>query len=387
MDDARVVIDTGRNGVADMRTDCKNWCNPRNSGTGIPSTTDVADKTLVDAYFWLKTPGESDGCSETLESGKKCARYDTMCGAVDAIGTKTGEPPAPEAGGWFDYQVKQLALNANFEPEKASSDGKCSAGAGGAQQPQQVQSVYSNAQSVQNQPAQVVSQPSGSTAGSGSCSGAYQQCGGQTWSGATCCQSGCSCEGSQYYKQCHPPNGLYTCGGTSTASTAISPAQPQPQLQPQTQPRPRPAPQSPRPQPQPARSEHDGFVVGDHVTWIHQDSDVRKGTVGTVVRFLDSGIVVQFPRGQWGFKPEQLKRVSGDATIYMRKDEMVEVHPIIGAGNGTIALNMCIMIATGALTLSVVAWLRARLPRDAYGQLDANLRMVEGVNTGEGNIA
>merc|ERR1719188_1815458 len=33
------VIDTGRNGVDDMRTDCKNWCNPRNAGAGIASTT------------------------------------------------------------------------------------------------------------------------------------------------------------------------------------------------------------------------------------------------------------------------------------------------------------------------------------------------------------
>lgn len=104
-----------------MRQDCANWCNPRNSGAGVPSTAKTANKTLVDAYFWLKTPGESDGCSETLPDGSKCARFDSMCGSVDSIGTTGNEPRAPEAGAWFDYQVKQLASNANFKPPKHST--------------------------------------------------------------------------------------------------------------------------------------------------------------------------------------------------------------------------------------------------------------------------
>jgi len=370
MDEAHVIIDTGRNGVTDMRTDCKNWCNPRNAGTGIPSTTDVANKSLVDAYFWLKTPGESDGCSQTLENGEKCPRFDTMCGAVDAIGTKTDEPPAPEAGGWFDYQVKQLALNARFEPDEGSSTGKCAASAGVAQQPQQVQSVYSG--STYNQPAEPSKGSTGPVSSGGSCSGAYQQCGGKTWSGPMCCQTGCTCHGSQYYKQCQPPSGLYTCGGGSSAAATLA----QPQPQPQMQPRPRP-----RPKPQQTQREQDGFVVGDHVTWIHEDSDVPKGTVGTVVRFLDSGVVVQFPRGQWGFKPEQLRRKPGEATIYMRKDEVITspniaaewAMPTPGAGS-TAAVVVCAMVALGACSLLAMAWFRTRPARMSYGQLGTNLR-------------
>ena len=38
-------------------------------------------------------------------------RYDGMCGSADSIGSWSGEPAAPEAGKWFDYQVKQLADN------------------------------------------------------------------------------------------------------------------------------------------------------------------------------------------------------------------------------------------------------------------------------------
>merc|ERR1712216_915714 len=36
---ANIVIDTGRNGVGNMRQDCANWCNPRNAGAGVASTS------------------------------------------------------------------------------------------------------------------------------------------------------------------------------------------------------------------------------------------------------------------------------------------------------------------------------------------------------------
>merc|ERR1712039_1075647 len=115
----RTVIDTGRNGVANMRKDCANWCNPRNAGAGIASTTQTANQSLVDAYFWLKTPGESDGCSQTLPDGSACPRFDSMCASADSLGTHSGEPRAPEAGMWFDFAVKQLASNAHMQPGPA----------------------------------------------------------------------------------------------------------------------------------------------------------------------------------------------------------------------------------------------------------------------------
>ena len=112
--DPHVVIDTGRNGEDDMRSDCSNWCNIRNAGVGsLPTTkTDTTNGDLVDALYWLKTPGESDGCTQTLPSGSECPRFDTMCASVDSIGSEADEPEAPEAGAWFDYQIKQLADNA-----------------------------------------------------------------------------------------------------------------------------------------------------------------------------------------------------------------------------------------------------------------------------------
>merc|ERR1712039_435726 len=73
---------------------------------------ETADRR-VDAYFWLKTPGESDGCTEELpDSQGKCPRFDKDCASEDSIGSVAGEPRAPEAGLWFHYQIKELASNA-----------------------------------------------------------------------------------------------------------------------------------------------------------------------------------------------------------------------------------------------------------------------------------
>merc|ERR1719237_1880255 len=133
--DSHAIIDTGRNGVSDMRQDCKNWCNPRNAGAGVPSTTDVANASLIDAYFWLKTPGESDGCTQELPDGSQCARFDEMCASVDSIGSRPGEPRAPEAGLWFHHQIVELATNAAMgDTSPYQQPGQCGVMMGTARQ-------------------------------------------------------------------------------------------------------------------------------------------------------------------------------------------------------------------------------------------------------------
>lgn len=111
-----VIIDTGRNGNPGTRTDCSTWCNARDALVGEWPTSDTLQTDVVDAYFWLKTPGESDGCTELLPSNDDeflangtCPRYDRSCAAFDSIGTQAGEPYAPEAGHWFEFQVRMLA--------------------------------------------------------------------------------------------------------------------------------------------------------------------------------------------------------------------------------------------------------------------------------------
>ncbi|MCK1821361.1 glycoside hydrolase family 6 protein [Streptomyces sp. XM83C] len=56
------VVDTSRNGNGPYMggdTD-ERWCNPPGRALGEPPTTKTADP-LVDAYLWVKRPGESDG--------------------------------------------------------------------------------------------------------------------------------------------------------------------------------------------------------------------------------------------------------------------------------------------------------------------------------------
>lgn len=56
---AHYVIDTSRNG-AGPTDDPLYWCNPSGRALGTPPTTATADGN-VDAYLWVKRPGESDG--------------------------------------------------------------------------------------------------------------------------------------------------------------------------------------------------------------------------------------------------------------------------------------------------------------------------------------
>lgn len=52
------VIDTSRNGKGPTSTN--EWCNPRGRGLGKNPTTNTGVLSL-DAYLWVKVPGESDG--------------------------------------------------------------------------------------------------------------------------------------------------------------------------------------------------------------------------------------------------------------------------------------------------------------------------------------
>ncbi|MGW1764882.1 glycoside hydrolase family 6 protein [Streptomyces sp. NPDC002073] len=65
------VIDTSRNGDGPLpgnRTEA--WCNPPGRALGAPPTDRTGD-ALVDAYLWIKRPGESDGqCRGGPAAGK-----------------------------------------------------------------------------------------------------------------------------------------------------------------------------------------------------------------------------------------------------------------------------------------------------------------------------
>ena len=113
----RFVIDTSRNGNPNARHaasyfgggTCDHWCNLRGARLGVTPTTDTA-LDIVDAFFWVKTPGESDGCGIAGGSdGDACARVDASCARPTALGTGWHESPAPDAGAFF--AAAMLSLN------------------------------------------------------------------------------------------------------------------------------------------------------------------------------------------------------------------------------------------------------------------------------------
>eukprot|EP00854_Cymbomonas_tetramitiformis_P002780 gene2780-3566_t len=112
----KMIIDTGRNNPVDpSRTNCANWCNIYRAGVGASPTADTYNNTVLDAYYWLKTPGESDGCSAAADV-IGCSRHDEMCNSADSIckgcnSSISDMPDAPEAGKWFDYGMYQLVMN------------------------------------------------------------------------------------------------------------------------------------------------------------------------------------------------------------------------------------------------------------------------------------
>ncbi|MGI5480567.1 glycoside hydrolase family 6 protein [Streptomyces lavendofoliae] len=58
---AHFVIDTSRNGAGPLPGDGEEaWCNPPGRALGTPPTGNTGD-ARVDAYLWIKRPGESDG--------------------------------------------------------------------------------------------------------------------------------------------------------------------------------------------------------------------------------------------------------------------------------------------------------------------------------------
>jgi endoglucanase len=56
----RFIVDTSRNGAGPATGVVEPWCNPPGRALGAAPTAATGD-ALVDAYLWVKRPGESDG--------------------------------------------------------------------------------------------------------------------------------------------------------------------------------------------------------------------------------------------------------------------------------------------------------------------------------------
>jgi cellulose 1,4-beta-cellobiosidase len=98
--DHAFIIDTSRNGKGGIRTNWGNWCNVHGAGLGERPRADPAPG--IDAYYWVKPPGESDGSSDP-----QGPRFDAMCASPDAA------KGAPQAGKWFEAYFMDLVHNAS----------------------------------------------------------------------------------------------------------------------------------------------------------------------------------------------------------------------------------------------------------------------------------
>jgi len=99
------VVDTSRNGQGPWTApagspsgDPQVWCNPPGRGLGLKPTLSTGDP-YVDAYLWVKIPGQSDG---------ECTRW-APDGGIDPVRGYAD----PAAGAWFDQMALELVHGAN----------------------------------------------------------------------------------------------------------------------------------------------------------------------------------------------------------------------------------------------------------------------------------
>ncbi|BCE02473.1 glycoside hydrolase family 6 protein [Marinicellulosiphila megalodicopiae] len=115
----------------DKRTHRGRWCNVMDAGVGeSPQTDPLANHPWIDAFYWMKPPGESDGSSNPADANTIGKSYDPVCGGEGTpktgevegrvIGNAAGRDTrssldsffAPTAGLWFDEQYRMLINNA-----------------------------------------------------------------------------------------------------------------------------------------------------------------------------------------------------------------------------------------------------------------------------------
>ncbi|MFE9684391.1 glycoside hydrolase family 6 protein [Streptomyces sp. NPDC002701] len=105
-------VDGGR---IDRRIHLGNWCNQ--SGAGLGERPQAAPATGIDAYVWMKPPGESDGSSTAIpnDEGKG---FDRMCDPTYTGNPRNNNnmsgalPNSPLSGHWFSAQFQELMKNA-----------------------------------------------------------------------------------------------------------------------------------------------------------------------------------------------------------------------------------------------------------------------------------
>jgi cellulose 1,4-beta-cellobiosidase len=114
--DLNTWVDASR---IDRRIHAGNWCNQ--SGAGLGERPRATPASGIDAYVWIKPPGESDGSSSLIPTGPNNPGgkgFDRMCDPTYTGNARNGNslsgalPNSPVSGAWFSAQFQQLMQNA-----------------------------------------------------------------------------------------------------------------------------------------------------------------------------------------------------------------------------------------------------------------------------------
>ncbi|MFG3342720.1 glycoside hydrolase family 6 protein [Glycomyces sp. NPDC048151] len=99
----------------DQRFQKGNWCNQ--AGAGLGERPQVAPEPGIDAYVWIKPPGESDGASEPIDNDEGKG-FDEMCDPAYEGNIRNGfnmsgaRGEMPLSGHWSSEQFAELLANA-----------------------------------------------------------------------------------------------------------------------------------------------------------------------------------------------------------------------------------------------------------------------------------
>jgi len=110
--DINLFVDQSR---VDRRIHAGNWCNQ--SGAGLGERPRANPASGIDAYVWIKPPGESDGSSSQIPNNEGKG-FDRMCDPTYGGNQRNGNnmsgalPNSPISGAWFPAQFQQLMANA-----------------------------------------------------------------------------------------------------------------------------------------------------------------------------------------------------------------------------------------------------------------------------------
>jgi endoglucanase len=118
--DASIYVNAPYNQPASVIQTLTNgsWCNPPERGLGTHPTANPG-VLLLDAYLWVKTPGESDGTCDAAGGARAWdyADYAQPGWPTTAAGQAIFDPlwglDDPIAGAWFPQQALDLAQRAN----------------------------------------------------------------------------------------------------------------------------------------------------------------------------------------------------------------------------------------------------------------------------------